>query len=336
MKAEPLVNSNPTALEASLDLLRRLPPQRVEENLLSLVQLIPEHTDKLLNTVDVPAKVRVCPVTFREYLCCDYNRDGDSYRSPWSNQYDPPLSEGVDGIYPSERLRKLEIVANEAFITYRSLYYEDGLSNVYIWDSSSSSSSSTADDDGTQAEGAEETFTVAILIKKTSETGEAIRCGTWDAMHILEVSVNSSPSNQNGGNNKTATYRLTTTVTLHLDTSVARLDSFILAGSITRQSESTASLGNGCSDDTIEEHIPHMGRMVEEMESRLRSSLQEIYFGKTHDVINEIRPVMPAGFLRHQADLQKEMLGRLIAKKSTAPTSHKEVEEEQKGEEMDE
>ena len=40
-------------------------------------------------------------------------------RSPWSNQYEPPLE---DGAMPSERLRKLEIEANAAFDQYRDMY----------------------------------------------------------------------------------------------------------------------------------------------------------------------------------------------------------------------
>ena len=39
-------------------------------------------------------------------------------RSPWSNEYDPPLE---DGTVPSPKLRKLEITANEAFDTYREM-----------------------------------------------------------------------------------------------------------------------------------------------------------------------------------------------------------------------
>ena len=39
-------------------------------------------------------------------------------RSPWSNEYDPPLD---DGTVPSPKLRKLEITANEAFDTYREM-----------------------------------------------------------------------------------------------------------------------------------------------------------------------------------------------------------------------
>lgn len=39
-------------------------------------------------------------------------------RSPWSNEYDPPID---DGTIPTPKLRKLEITANEAFDTYREM-----------------------------------------------------------------------------------------------------------------------------------------------------------------------------------------------------------------------
>jgi len=54
-----------------------------------------------------------------------------SYRSPWSNSYDPPLE---DGSMPSEKLRKLEIDANHAFDQYREMYFDGGVSSVYLWD----------------------------------------------------------------------------------------------------------------------------------------------------------------------------------------------------------
>ena len=52
-------------------------------------------------------------------------------RSPWSNKYDPPLD---DGTVPSGRLRKLEMDANQAFDTYREMYFESGICSVYVWD----------------------------------------------------------------------------------------------------------------------------------------------------------------------------------------------------------
>lgn len=35
---------------------------------------------------------------------------------------------------PSERVRKLEVAANESFDVYRELYYEGGVGSVYFWD----------------------------------------------------------------------------------------------------------------------------------------------------------------------------------------------------------
>ena len=78
----------------------------------------PELCEDLLSSVDQPLKIARDKETGKDYLLCDYNRDGDSYRSPWSNTYDPPLD---DGALPSDRLRKLEIEANAAFDQYREM-----------------------------------------------------------------------------------------------------------------------------------------------------------------------------------------------------------------------
>jgi len=44
----------------------------------------------------------------REYLKCEYNRDGEAYRSPWSNRYFPEDSVSPDANYPSSELLQLE------------------------------------------------------------------------------------------------------------------------------------------------------------------------------------------------------------------------------------
>ena len=68
--------------------------------------------------MDQPLKIARDKVHGKDYLLCDYNRDGDAYRSPWSNTYDPVLD---DGAVPSDKLRKLEIEANNAFDQYREM-----------------------------------------------------------------------------------------------------------------------------------------------------------------------------------------------------------------------
>lgn len=120
------------SLTLALDLLRRLPPSEVNKNLETLIALCPSLAEDLISSVDQPSLVKHDAQSHgREYLCCDYNRDGDSYRSPWSSAYDPPLD---DGTQPPTKLRDLEIRANEAFNTYRQLYYDGGLSSVYLWE----------------------------------------------------------------------------------------------------------------------------------------------------------------------------------------------------------
>ncbi len=59
----------------------------------------------------------------------------NKYRSPWSNTYDPPLEDdSYAPAMPTEKLRKLEVDANTAFEQYREMYFEGGVSSVYLWD----------------------------------------------------------------------------------------------------------------------------------------------------------------------------------------------------------
>ena len=51
--------------------------------------------------------------------------------SPWTNTYSPELD---DGTAPSAKLRTLEVAMNDAFDVYRDLYFEGGVSSVYLWD----------------------------------------------------------------------------------------------------------------------------------------------------------------------------------------------------------
>lgn len=65
--------------------------------------------------------MRRCKKTGRDYLLCDYNRDGDSWRSPWSNEFEPAIEGEEEGAKPSERVRKLEVGMGEAVDVYREL-----------------------------------------------------------------------------------------------------------------------------------------------------------------------------------------------------------------------
>jgi capping protein beta len=68
------------SFDALLDLLRRLPPTRVEENVSTLCDLRPDLADDLLGNVDQPLQLLTDSESGKDFLGCDYNRDGDSYR----------------------------------------------------------------------------------------------------------------------------------------------------------------------------------------------------------------------------------------------------------------
>ncbi|KAK6505453.1 F-actin-capping protein subunit beta [Arthrobotrys musiformis] len=238
--------------DSALDLLRRLNPKHITQNLNALIGLVPDLTEDLLSSVDQPLQISKCKKTGREYLLCDYNRDGDSYRSPWSNEFDPPLS---DGTVPSEKVRKIEIAANQAFDVYRELYYEGGVSSVYFWNL----------DDG---------FAGVVLLKKSS-AATSRNTGTWDSIHVFEALDRP----------RQAHYKLTSTVILNMENTSDAIGTMDLSGNMTRQIEADLPV----EDDNS--HIVNIGRLVEDMELKMRNLLQEVYFGKAKDVVNDLRSV---------------------------------------------
>merc|ERR1711916_374519 len=155
-------------LDCALDLMRRLPPKDVEENLAGVIDLVPDLMDSLLSAVDQPLRVEKDEASGKDLLLCDYNRDVD---------------------------------------TYRSLYYEGGVSSVYAWDL----------DTG---------FGCVVLIKKTEDgSGKKAAKGTWDSIHVVEVQENGAE----------ATYKITSTIMLSLITNMPGCDDVDLSGSLPRR-----------------------------------------------------------------------------------------------------
>lgn len=147
----------------SLDILRRLPPGHVKKNLDTIAKVLPNDADDLMSNVDQPLTLQIDSSTEgagREYLCCDYNRDGQSWRSWYSNTYNPPLESESDPIVPIGALRELELQANDAFETYLKLYYDTGYTSTYMWDLEEEPSNALP-----------ASFAGVVLFKKGSYTG---------------------------------------------------------------------------------------------------------------------------------------------------------------------
>jgi len=248
--------SEEAQLNSCLNLMRRLPPSACENSLAGLIEIAPQLTDELLTHVDQPLKVYKDPKSGKNYVLCDYNRDGDSYRSPWSNEYFPPMA---DGFLPSKRLRDLEVTANSLFDTYRKLYFEGGYSSAYFFE--------TDEKDG-------DAFGACFLIHKDVEQAKSLRKGFWDSIHVFEV----TPDKDNF-----FMYKLTTTVMISMVLTDDRVGNVDLSGLRTQQDSKRL-------ENTVESpHIANMGKMLEDIELRIRNAIEGIYIQKTREVINGMR-----------------------------------------------
>jgi capping protein beta len=96
-----------------------------------------------------------------------------------------------------------------------------------------------------------------VLLKKSSS--QAAASGAWDSIHVLEVAERG----------RTAKYKLTSTVILNLGTKGDALGSLDLAGNMTRQVEADMSV------DADETHVANIGKLVEDMELKMRNLLRK-------------------------------------------------------------
>lgn len=97
--------------------------------------------------------------------------------------------------------------------------------------------------------------------------------GSWDSIHVFDASDRA----------RTAHYKLTSTVILSLGTSTDALGGLDLSGNMVRQVEADMAV----EDDSS--HVANIGKMVEDMELKMRNLLQEVYFGKAKDVVGDLR-----------------------------------------------
>lgn len=142
---------------------------------------------------------------------CEYNKDGDSFRSPFSNKYYPPLPEDVeDAFYPTGQLRSLEEKMNSILFDYLKLYFENnGLGSAYFFET---------DDSG---------FGACVGIKNSYEDlSQGVISATWDSSHVFTV--------LNEGK-----YSLVSTIFLQMELSGEAHGEIKIAGSCSRMIEAT-------------------------------------------------------------------------------------------------
>ena len=129
--------------------------------------------------------------------------------------------------------------------------------------------------------------------------------GAWDSIHVVEV-------NERG---TSAHYKLTSTVMLYMINSRPALGIMNLAGSLTRQVEQDFPV------DANNTHVMNIGRMVEDMENKMRSSLQDVYFGKTKVIMNDLRSVPLLTETRKLDEVQRQLANSLQERERDRPAA---------------
>lgn len=111
------------------------------------------------------------------------------------------------------------------------------------------------------------------MLTQTAVSPAPKSSGSWDSIHVFDAQDRA----------RTAHYKLTSTVILSLGTDSEALGGLDLSGNMVRQVEADMAV----EDDTS--HVANIGKMVEEMELKMRNLLQEVYFGKAKDVVGDLR-----------------------------------------------
>jgi len=237
-------------LNGVYDLLRRVPPNKIETRLFDAISLVPDLEETLLSTVDTPLKIKTDEITNHQFVACEFNRDYDSHRSPFSNQYFPPIE---DGQKISERLRAIEVKANNAFQAYCHLYFKGGTSSVYLWEIE------------------ENTFGFGVFIKNEVDTtltdGRTLK-GCIDCSDTIEVDESES----------TAKYTLTSSVIMRLEIDIGLDKPLIINGSVSEAKVRQVAWTN---DD---DHIVNVGKLVEDNSTNFRDIIEEMYVKKLNHI----------------------------------------------------
>lgn len=137
--------------------------------------------------------------------------------------------------------------------------------------------------------------TMANIFRCTAASQGGSSQGVWDSIHVFEASERG----------RTTNYRLTSTVILSLSSSTNTLGEMDLSGNMTRQVEQDMPA------ESDESHIANIGRLVEDMELKMRNLLQEVYFGKAKDVVGDLRSIGSLSEGQRERETQREIIGSM-------------------------
>ena len=255
---------NPSIKEC-IQLNQLMPIIDIDKNIDAISSVIYENDDLLNEFLQkVDNRTKVCKDDPKgEFIMCEQNRAGASYRSPYSNNYYPPTE---DAKYPSAPLRDLEDKLNKMFKLYIKHYYSlSTLCSVYCWVLGDELS------DG---------YGVAVLIKNSLTHQKKVNQGSWDSSNLITVTFD------NEGEKKKAKYNLITTVNLAMSFEGKACGKVCLSGTIARSSHFSKIVTDYTDDEA---HIENIGVLVEDMENSIRNTLDNVYLMKSKQIIDTAR-----------------------------------------------
>lgn len=258
---------NPSIKEC-IQLNQLMPIVDIDKNIDAISSAIYENDDLLnefLQKVDNRMKINK-EDSEGDFIMCEQNRDGDSYRSPFSNKYYPAAED--DAKYPSEPLRGLEVKLNKMFRLYAKSYYSQGaLSSVYCWE---------------LGDNLKDGYGVSVLIKNNIDLeSRKLKSGSWESSNLVTVTFQDDPSGK-----KKAKYSLITSVNVVMVIDNKICGHIVISGTVARSSHYSKIVKDYVND---EDNIKNIGVLIEDMEGGIRNSIEAIYCQKSKEIIDKAR-----------------------------------------------
>lgn len=200
-----------------------------------------------------------------DFIKSEYNNEGSSFRSPWSNKYFPDVDFPK---FPPAELRQLEIVMNKFFREYTKLYYgETAVFSVFIWE---------------KGDSIEHGFSCAILIKNVVaclRKGNIENKSDWDSLNIIQVKF--QKEKEKDVEKIKATYKITSNVIFKIS-----VFNGVISGVLSRHNDESYYMKSFLDNET---HLEKIGKLVENLENILRLQIEEVYFKKTSEIIHKLQ-----------------------------------------------
>jgi capping protein (actin filament) muscle Z-line, beta len=244
-------------LNSCFQISKKIPVSQIEITIENISKLLINNND--INSEFLQKSEHPLPIckedSLGEFIKSEFNNEGDSYRSPWSNRYFPDVELPK---YPPSELRELEIIFNRLFKEYTRLYYGDkAVSSVYIWE---------------QGESIESGFSCALLVKNFALNYE----GEWDTINVVNVKF--YKEKEKNVERIKVFYKLNSTVIFKINIKSMGVN---LSGSLSKQIEENHYIKSYLENDF---HIEKIGKLVETCENNLKNQIDEIYMKKTTEV----------------------------------------------------